>query len=57
MLWVVRPTLVDEVRRRWPVLEGAPVVHVRQVTALALAAMLFGDEAFSGAADGLRRRP
>ena len=56
MLWVVRPVLVDEARRRWPLLEGAPVVHVRQVTAPELAAMLLGSEASDSAGDGFRRR-
>lgn len=44
MLWVVRPELIEEVRRRWPGLEGAPVLRARATSATRLADLLLGGE-------------
>lgn len=40
MLWVVRPELIEEVRRRWPGLDGAPVLRAGAVGAAQLADLL-----------------
>jgi len=44
MLWVIRPALLNVARKRWPMLEGAPVVSAGQVTAVELAGMLLETE-------------
>ncbi len=48
MLWVVRPGLLEQVRQRWPGLDGAPVLRVRETSARELAALLLGGEFYRG---------